>query len=250
MAGMRDWSARAYDEHTRFVSDLATPVLDLLAPRPGEHILDLGCGDGLLTSRLMERGCVAVGVDASPDMVRAARERGVDARLLDAASLDFESCFDAVFSNAALHWMQDADAVIHGVARALKPGGRFIGEMGGRGNVATLRTAMREQLPRFGIDAVAVDPWYFPGPEEYAGRLQAAGFSVRSIELLPRPTRLPTGVSGWITAIARPFLAPLDEGQRSELLDNMERELAPLLTNDAGELYADYVRLRFSAFRS
>jgi trans-aconitate methyltransferase len=245
-----DWSADAYSRHARFVSELGAPVVALLDPQPGERILDVGCGDGVLTRELMERGCTAVGIDSSPSMVRAARERGVDARLLDAGSLAFVSCFDAVFSNAALHWMKDADAVINGVARALKPGGRFVAEMGGCGNVAALRRALREHLPRFGIDAVAIDPWYFPDVEEYAGRLRAGGFAVRWIGLLPRPTRLPTGVSGWITAIARPFLAPLSGVQRRQLLAAMERELAPVLSNNESELYADYVRLRFLAVKS
>lgn len=245
-----DWSVDAYSRHARFVSELGAPVVALLDPQPGERILDVGCGDGLLTRESMERGCTVAGVDSSPDMVRAARVRGVDARLLDAASLTLASCFDAVFSNAALHWMKDADAVINGVARALKPGGRFIAEMGGRGNVAALRRTMREHVARFGINAVVIDPWYFSDVEEYAGRLRAGGFAARRIGLLPRPTRLPTGVSGWITAIARPFLAPPSGEQRRQLLDAMERELAPVLSNNERELYADYVRLRFFTVKS
>ena len=135
------WDPESYARHARFVSDLAGPVLALLDAQPGERILDLGCGDGALTKKLAELGCDVIGVDAGPDMIRAARELGLDARVVDGHELSFEREFDAVFSNAALHWMKrDPDAVVAGVARALKPGGRFVGEFGGHGNVAAIVT--------------------------------------------------------------------------------------------------------------
>ncbi len=137
------WEAQRYARNARFVADLGQPVVELLAPLPGERILDLGCGDGPLTRKLVELGCSVVGVDAGPDMIRAAREMGLDAHVVDGHELAFAREFDAVFSNAALHWMKrDPQAVIAGVARALRPGGRFVGEMGGHGNVAAIVTAL------------------------------------------------------------------------------------------------------------
>ena len=145
----QSWKADRYAEHAHFVPALGQPVLDLLKPQTGERILDLGCGDGVLTEKIAAAGASVVGVDASEDMVAAARKRGLDARVVDGARLDFAGEFDAVFSNAALHWMkQDPDAVIAGVERALKPGGRFVGEMGGHGCVAAITVAMIAVLER------------------------------------------------------------------------------------------------------
>ncbi|MBM3520657.1 MAG: class I SAM-dependent methyltransferase, partial [Alphaproteobacteria bacterium] len=138
----QDWSAGTYARHARFVSDLAEGVVSWLAPQPGERILDLGCGDGALTEKLCHSGASLVGVDSSADLLAAAKARGLDARLMDGERLTFDSEFDAVFSNAALHWMKAADKVAEGVSRALKPGGRFVAEFGGHGNVAAIVTAM------------------------------------------------------------------------------------------------------------
>ena len=134
------------------------PVVDLLAPRPGERILDLGCGDGALTEKLAAAGCDVVGADASAELVKAARARGLDARLMNGEALDFDGEFDAVFSNAALHWMLRPDAVIDGVYRALKPGGRFVGEFGGAGNVATIASALEAALDRRGLRRQGREP--------------------------------------------------------------------------------------------
>src|SRR5262249_10134177 len=154
----------------RFVADLGEPVVELLAPRPGERILDLGCGDGVLTEKLVQMGCSVVGVDGSPLQIAAARARGLDAHVLDGERLTFTHEFDAVFSNAALHWMKRADDTIAGVYRALRPGGRFVAECGGHGCVATIAGALHAALGRRGIDGARVNPWYFPTPEEYGGR--------------------------------------------------------------------------------
>ena len=134
MAGIAEqqWSARRYAETAHFVPELGTPVLELLAPSVGERILDLGCGDGVLTEKIIAAGAVVVAIDAAPDMVAAARARGIDARIMRGQDLTFDNEFDAVFSNASLHWMRPPEAVLAGVRRALKPRGRFVGEMGGR----------------------------------------------------------------------------------------------------------------------
>src|ERR1700675_4315063 len=175
------WDPEGYARNARFVSDLGAPVLELLAPHAGERILDLGCGDGALTTKLVELGCAVIGIDSSAPQIEGARRLGLDARVGDGPRLEFESEFDAVFSNAALHWMRDADAVIAGVRRALKPAGRFVAEFGGYGCVATIKTALVTALARRGIDGEALNPWYFPTVEDYSERLERGGFSIRYI---------------------------------------------------------------------
>jgi SAM-dependent methyltransferase len=163
-AATQEWNASRYAANARFVSDLGQPVLDLLSPQAGERILDLGCGDGALTEKLIAAGAEVVGVDASADMVAAARKRGIDGRVMDAYQLEFRAEFDAVLSNAAMHWMKrDPDAVIAGVRRALKPGGRFASEMGGHGCVAAIVVALCATTEKYGIgESARLIPWYFP----------------------------------------------------------------------------------------
>ena len=250
-APAQEWNSSRYAENARFVSDLGQPVLDLLNPQPGERILDLGCGDGALTEKLVATGAEVVGVDASPDMIAAAKARGLNAHVADGYALAFNAEFDGVFSNAALHWMKrDPDAVIDGVRRALKPGGRFVGEMGGFGNVAGISVALCATLEQFGIaNASAFSPWYFPTAQEYRERLERAGFQVDSIELIPRPTPLPTGMRGWLETFAIPFTKALAAENRSEFLDTVTDKLRPALRDSRGNWTADYVRLRFLAVK-
>jgi SAM-dependent methyltransferase len=164
----------------------------------------------------------------------------------DAATMDFHDCFDAVFSNAALHWMKDADAVIGRVARALRPKGRFVAEMGGHGCVKTLLSAVIEELEQRGYDGQAANPWYFPTIEDYGGRLVAAGFDVRYIALFPRPTPLPD-VMGWLTTFCGCFTGLLPESERGEHLEHVRERIRPYWCDDHGKWTADYVRLRFEA---
>ena len=187
MDGQQHWNAENYARHARFIADLARPLIGMLDPKPTETILDVGCGDGVLAAEIQRLGASVIGVDGAPSMVEAARKLGIDARLMDAQTLDLQR-FDAVFSNAALHWMPNAAAVAQGVHRHLKPGGRFVGEMGGHGNVAAVVTAILAILDHHGIAGSLLYPWFFPTAEEYAALLESHGFVVTSMQLIPRPT--------------------------------------------------------------
>ncbi|MEC9345952.1 MAG: methyltransferase domain-containing protein [Pseudomonadota bacterium] len=248
-AQLQSWDSSHYQTHAGFVPQLGQPVLDLLAPKAGERVLDLGCGDGVLTEKLAAAGCIVTGVDASANMIAAAQARGLDARVLDGHDLDYVGVFDAVFSNAAMHWMLRPQAVADGAFRALKPGGRFVGEFGGHTNVAAIVTALIAVLARRGIDGAARSPWYFPTPDEYAEVLEAAGFTVRSVALIPRPTPLPTDIGGWLDSFADNFFNALPEADRPVARDEVVALLRPSLCDSRGRWTADYTRLRFSASR-
>ncbi len=248
MSGVsQNWQAESYARNARFVSDLGAPVLELLAPKRGERILDLGCGDGVLTEKLIAAGASVVGVDGAPDMVAAAKHRGLDARVMRGEALDFSHEFDAVFSNAAMHWMRDADAVIAGVGRALKPGGRFVAEFGGHGCVAAVTVALMAVLARRGIDGAAAIPWYFPTVDDYRAKLEAGGFTVDYVELIPRPTPLPADIGAWLDVFAQNFFAALPASDRSAARDEAIELLRPVLCDSRGRWTADYIRLRFAA---
>jgi SAM-dependent methyltransferase len=242
------WSAASYDEHARFVSDLAGGVLDWLSPRSGERILDLGCGDGVLTAELAAKGAEVTGVDLSEDFVRACRTRGLDVRLMDGEALTFDNEFDAVFSNAALHWMTRPERVIEGIVRALKPSGRFVAEFGGHGNVAAITTALHAMAVHHGKDARLAHPWFFPAVETYRAMLEAQGFSVERIALIPRPTPLNTGMASWLKLFNTPFFAQFGENFDAAVAE-AEELLKFALCDAEGNWTADYVRLRVEARR-
>jgi SAM-dependent methyltransferase len=245
------WDAAGYSANAHFVPALGQAVLDLLQPRAGERILDLGCGDGALTEKLVALGAQVVGIDSSPDMIAAARRRGLDARMMDARSLTFNDEFDAVFSNAALHWVKDdPDAPVAGAFRALKAGGRFVGETGGHACVGAITVALLATLQRRGIpDAASWIPCYFPTVDEYETRLRRGGFLPRSIQLVPRPTPLPTGMRGWLETFANPYCAALPQGERNAFLEEVTALLKPVLCDAQGCWTADYIRLRFAALK-
>jgi SAM-dependent methyltransferase len=249
MATTQHWDPETYARNARFVSDLGAGVVELLSPRAGERILDLGCGDGALTETLVAAGCRVVAVDGSAEQIAAARLRGLDARVARAESLPFDGEFDAVFSNAVLHWIRDADAVLASVHRALKPGGRFVAEFGGAGCVTMIRDALSDALRRRGLDAAACDPWFFPTAEDYRRRLETHGFAVRSIALFPRPTPLPGDLTAWLETFAQPFLGAVPPDDRHAFIQEVRAALEPRLYDLERGWTADYVRLRFAAER-
>ena len=249
------WDADDYGRNARFVADLAASLVDRLDPKPGERILDLGCGDGELTLAIARRGARVTGLDSSPDFVKAARGRGLHAVIGDAQRLDsspeITGPYDAVFSNAALHWMKyDPRAVIDGVFARLAPGGRFVAEFGGAGNVAPIRAALRAEAQTRGKNADELDPWFFPEEKAYVKQLCNAGFSINHQETFARPTPLPGDMTAWLETLARPFVHAFAAGnERGDYLAAVRERLASAMQDDTGRWTAPYVRLRFAAFK-
>ena len=248
------WNTAAYATSGRFVAELATAVVELLGS--GETILDVGCGDGALTEALARTGALLTGVDASATMVAAARARGLEVDHRAAAAIPFVSRFDAAFSNAALHWIpagEQAESLV-AIRRALKPGGRLVAEMGGQGNIAAIRTALRAVLGEFGVDAETAAASFFPSPAWYRALLEEAGFTVETIGVYPRPTPLPGGRQGmarWLNTFRNGVLDRLAPDDRAEALERTVQLLTPVLQDaSTGEWTADYVRLRFRATRA
>jgi SAM-dependent methyltransferase len=233
------WDAADYAKVGAFVAELGGAALDLLDPQPGERILDVGCGEGTLTKKILERGATVLGIDNSPEMIAAARAAGIDALLLPAENMTFSSEFDAAFSNATLHWVLEKEQAARAIYRALKPGGRFAGEMGGEGNLKNLRQALDEELIIRGYQPpVEASNWY-ASPEEFAAVYEAAGFRELDARLIERPTPIEHGVAAWVTTFRKGWLdrAAVSEAERAEI--------AAAVADRIGSNVADYVRLRF-----
>ena len=246
MSSRQTWDTTSYQRDTGFVSAYGSDVLSWLEPKAGERILDLGCGDGVLTREIAEAGAQVVGVDASESFIETARSGGLDAHVVDAHDLQFDAEFDAVFSNAAMHWMLEPEKVVSGVQRALKPGGRFVAEFGGFGNVAAIVSAMHAVGAQMGGDTSLASRWFFPTVEQYRGMLEAGGFKVDEITTFYRPTPLPTGMRSWLKVMSSPFFDQF--GDRSDaVLDKVEEALRFSMCDHQGQWIADYVRLRFRA---
>jgi SAM-dependent methyltransferase len=233
------WDAGDYARVGAFVAELGEAALDLLDPQPGERILDVGCGEGSLTRKIIERGATVLGIDNSPEMIAAARANGVDALQLSVADMTFSSQFDAAFSNAALHWVLEKEQAARAIFRALKAGGRFAGEMGGEGNIARLQQVVDEELILRGYaPPVEAHNWY-PAPEEFAAVYEAAGFREVDARLIQRPTPIPHGIANWVLTFRKGWL------ERASVPEDERRELATAVAERFGSNVADYVRLRF-----
>ena len=247
------WNTEAYAANGRFVANLATEVVALLNPQPGEHILDLGCGDGALTEQLAENGAIVLGIDSSPTMLSAARKRNLHVEQGEATALPYQHQFDAVFSNATLHWItgfQGQQTALAGIHRALRPGGRFVAEFGGHGNIAAIRTALQATLALYGIDAEKAAASFYPTPAIYYRLLEESGFTIQSINLIPRPTPLPNGMEAWLNTFRNGVLDQLSVADRTQAITSTITLLEPTLRDADGNWTADYVRLRFHATKN
>jgi trans-aconitate methyltransferase len=239
VASTSKWDAADYASVGSFVSELGQAALDLLDPQPGERILDVGCGEGSLTRKIMQRGAIVLGVDNSPEMITAARANGIDAVQLGVADMTFSSEFHAAFSNAALHWVLEKEQAARAIFRSLKSGGRFAGEMGGEGNIARLQQVVDEEMILRGYaPPVEAHNWY-PAPEEFASVYEAAGFREVDARLIQRLTPIPHGIANWVLTFRKGWLdrAGVPEDERADLAANVADRF--------GSDTADYVRLRF-----
>src|SRR4030095_8236021 len=233
------WDAADYARVGGFVPALGAAALELLDPQPGEHILDVGCGDGTLTLKIKEAGADVVGIDNSLSMVAAAKAKGLDARLMDAAELKFAEAFDAAFSNATLHWVLDKERAARAIWFALKAGGRFAGEMGGQRNLATLRRALDDELVARGVGPPTYAANWYPSTEELVAVYEPAGFKDIEARLIERPTRLEHGVAAWVTTFRAGWL------DRAGVPHEERQAIAEAVADRVGTNIADYVRLRF-----
>jgi trans-aconitate methyltransferase len=233
------WDPAEYARVGGFVAELGQAALDLLDPKPGERILDVGCGEGTLTRKIVERGATVLGIDNSPEMIAAARAKGIDAVLLNVADMTFSREFDAAFSNATLHWVLDKEQAARAIFRALKPGSRFAGELGGEGNIARLREALDTELVIRGYVPPTESSNWYPSPEEFAGVYEAAGFDQIDARLIQRPTPLDHGVGEWVTTFRKGWL------DRAGVPEEERPEIAAAVADRFGSNTADYVRLRF-----
>ncbi len=248
------WNAELYDDKHAFVFQYGESVLDLLEVKPGERVLDLGCGTGHLTSEIQKLGANVTGIDASAEMIEraASAHPEVNFEVANGADFHFDEPFDAVFSNAALHWIHEADEVIKCVYNNLKPGGRFVAEMGGKGNMAHMIAATQQVLEKHGYSNLgAKRPWYFPSLGEYTGKLEAAGFRVTFAVHFDRKTLLQDGRAGvtkWLNMFGPTYFEGIAETKKQQILTEITDLLEPYYNED-GNWYADYKRLRFIAVK-
>jgi trans-aconitate methyltransferase len=249
-----NWNANLYNAKHDFVWKFGSDLVSLLDPCPAERILDLGCGTGHLTAQIAESGAQVTGVDRSAEMVSAARVAypNLKFEICDARHLTFHEEFDAVFSNAVLHWIHEPELVLQGVQRALRPGGRFVAELGGHGNIRAMQETFDRVLVEMGAAKIGdVQPWYYPSVSEYSAVAEKNGLEVRLITLFDRPTGLADGEKGmrnWVAMFAGDYLAKAGDARREDFLARVEESLRPKLFRD-GQWWADYRRLRLVAYR-
>ncbi|NDJ22447.1 methyltransferase domain-containing protein [Nostoc sp. B(2019)] len=249
-----NWNTALYEDKHSFVWQYGEDLLQLLNPQPGELILDLGCGTGQLTEKIAQAGAEVRGIDHSPAMIEKAKQNYPHLRfdVADASNFHVDQPLDAVFSNAVLHWVKEADKAIASIHQALKPGGRFVAEFGGKGNVQAIANALYTALEAIGIPkAQVVNPWYFPSVGEYATRLEQQGFDVIYATLLARPTPLAEGEAGianWIQMFATTLLAGLSAEQQMHIIHVVEQYLKPTMYQQ-GTWTADYRRIRIVAIK-
>jgi trans-aconitate methyltransferase len=248
------WDAGLYDEKHSFVWKMAAGLLELLAAESGERILDVGCGTGHLTAQIATSGAQTTGIDNSPEMIRQAREQYPQLQFLvmDARRIVVEGTFDAVFSNAALHWIREPEQVLRGIARSLRPGGRFVAEFGGQGNTAAWLSAASRAWTLVGLPEPAPHPWYYPSLGEYAALLERHGFELIYGALFDRPTPLEDGERGlrnWMEMFGGVLREQVPVEKWESLMEEAEREARGALYRE-GQWVLDYRRLRVVAKRA
>jgi trans-aconitate methyltransferase len=246
MSSETTWDPQRYQTGHSYVWKHGEELVDLLAARPSERIVDLGCGSGQLTARIAEGGAIVIGIDRSPDMIAEARANfpAIEFRVADATTFQVESPVDAVFSNAALHWVKDAHSAIASVRRALKPNGRFVLEMGGHGNTGHLLNLVRE------VAGPVESPWFFPTVGEYSTLLEAQGFEIRFATLFDRPTEIDgeNGLEDWLMMFGAAFFAAMNESEAQEARRAVADRMRATNYRD-GRWILDYRRLRVQAVR-
>ena len=249
MSNTNKWNADKYKKHADFVSNLAFPVIELLNPKENEKILDLGCGDGTLAVEIEKFNAQVIAVDLSESMVAKTQERGIPAYVMSATELTFKNEFDAVFSNAVLHWIKDADTSIKKIYRSLKPKGRFIAEFGGYGNIKFLTDAMQKVFNQHKEFGTFNNPWNFPKDSDYKQLLEDNGFNIEYIELIPRPTKI-DDISNWLDIFANGIISHLTQEQQSVFKQEVREILKPKIYSERDGWVADYVRLRLKAYKT
>ena len=243
------WNPKNYNKHTAFVSQLALSVVDLLDPKEEEHILDVGCGDGTLAVEMERRGANVMGVDMSSEMVEACRANGVEAYVASVTALPYEEVFDAVFSNAMLHWVKDAKLAVQNISKSLKTNGRFVCEFGGEGNAFALVSAMEEVFAKYPEFGVFDNPWYFPSVDTYKTLLESEGFHVEYAELIPRPTPM-DDIMHWLDIFANGVTKHLSKEQFKTFKVECRDILKTKIYSEEEGWMLDYVRLRVKAIKN
>ena len=247
------WDTTLYEDKHAFVWQYGEALLELLSAQAGERILDLGCGTGQLTEKIAQTGAIATGIDYSSDMIEKAKQNypHLQFNVADARNFQVTEPLDAVFSNAALHWINEPEAVINSIWKTLKPGGRFVAEFGGKGNVNAIINALNNVLEEFGYPSPEkTNPWYYPSIGEYAKLLENKGFEVVYAVLFDRPTPLEgnAGIANWVQMFGSYFLSKLSAEQQNNTIQAVEKRLQPILYRD-GIWYADYRRIRVVAIK-
>ncbi|BAY20303.1 type 11 methyltransferase [Calothrix sp. NIES-2100] len=249
-----NWNSGLYEDKHAFVWQYGEDLLQLLNPKAGELILDLGCGTGQLTEKIAQTGAQVMGIDSAATMIEKARQNypQIEFDVADARNFQVEKPCDAVFSNAVLHWVKQAEQAIASIHQALKPGGRFVAEFGGKGNVGAIVTALENAIASMGIhQPQTLNPWYYPSIGEYATLLEQQGFDVIYASLRDRPTPLAdkeAGLANWIEMFAGAFFVGISAEQKTQIIRHVEEQLKPTLYQD-GTWTADYRRIRILAIK-
>ncbi|WP_457564189.1 class I SAM-dependent methyltransferase [Caminibacter sp.] len=243
---MTDWNVDLYKKHANFVSNLAIDVVELLNPKKNEKILDVGCGDGTLGELIEKKGAKVIGIDKSKNMIKKAKEK-IEAYNIDVIEMNYKNEFDAVFSNAVLHWINDQKKALANIYKALKNNGRFVCEFGGKGNIDSLLNAIENVFIKYKFGKFK-NPWYFPDVKSYKNILESEGFSVEYIELIPRPTKI-NDIKKWIDIFCKDFTENLTKEQKNVFKNEVEKILRDKIYTKTNEWIVDYVRIRFKAIK-